>query len=107
MHIGIVGGLDRNQPQLLELARRAGHEVEFHTGITGGRGFLTLGALVRRADFVIVVMEVNSHGGVQLTRKLCAQHGKPSTVLRTCSRARFSQLLDAIATRTDGVRQAG
>ena len=107
MRIGIVGGLDRNQPQLLELAHRAGHEVEFHTGITGGRGIVTLGSLVRRSDLIVMVMEVNSHAGVQVTRKLCNQQGTPSMVLRTCTQSRFSQLLDAIATHREHVRKAG
>ena len=70
MHIGLVGGLDRSESQYRQLAERAGHSIEWHTGDLAGRGAGTLEALVERADLVIVVTAVNSHGAVWRARKL-------------------------------------
>lgn len=93
MRIGIVGGVGRNQPQLYELAARAGHVLEAHDGDVGGRGAVTLAALVRRADLVVIAMEVNSHGAVRLARRLCKRSGTAALVLRTASPARVAEIL--------------
>ncbi|MCC6524334.1 MAG: DUF2325 domain-containing protein [Polyangiaceae bacterium] len=97
MRIGIVGGVGRNQPQLYELAARAGHVLEVHDGDVGGRGAVALAALVRRADLVVIAMEVNSHGAVRLARRLCKSSGTAALVLRTASPARVAELLTGAA----------
>ncbi len=92
MHIGIVGGLDRAEPLLLRIAAAAGHSVEFHTGRTNSRGTEQLDALVERAELVVVVTDINSHGGVQLARRLAARRGRPIVILRRLGAARFAEL---------------
>jgi hypothetical protein len=93
MHIGIVGGLDRAVPLLERIAAAAGHSVEFHTGRTDdSRGTSQIDALVDRAELVIVLTEINSHGGVQLARRLAARRGRRVVILRRLGAARFAEL---------------
>lgn len=93
MRIACIGGLDRTEGQLESLAHRAGHSLEFHAGHTGGNGAMQLRAAIRRADFVLIVTDVNSHGAVLLAKRLCRQAGRPYLVQRRCGRARFQELL--------------
>ncbi|WP_437548971.1 DUF2325 domain-containing protein [Sorangium sp. So ce448] len=99
MRITWIGGLDRNQAQLERMALQAGHHLEFHTGNTGGRGASELRAAIERADLVIVLTDVNSHGGVLLAKKLCQKLGRAAFMARRIGASRFQQLLDALAQR--------
>lgn len=101
MRITWIGGLDRIEAKLEQMAAQAGHRLEFHTGVTGGRGAEELRAAIERADLVIIVTDVNSHGGVLLARKLCRQLGRAALVVRRCGISRFQQLLDAMALRDE------
>lgn len=101
MRITWIGGLDRNQAQLERMAAQAGHRLEFHTGNTGGRGASELRAAIERADLVILLTDVNSHGGVLLAKKICRQVGRAALMIRRCGAARFQQLLEAIAQRDE------
>jgi hypothetical protein len=92
MHIGIVGGLDRAEPLLSRIAAAAGHTLELHSGRTNARGTAQLDALVERCQLVLVVTDINSHGGVQLTRRLAASRGRPLIILRRLGAARFAEL---------------
>jgi hypothetical protein len=94
MHIGVIGGLDRNAPHYAEAARAEGHSVEWHRGILAGRGGEALSALVERSDLIVIITEVNSHAGVLAARKLARQFGKQSVLLRKLGAARFKALLD-------------
>ncbi|HMJ12118.1 MAG TPA: DUF2325 domain-containing protein [Polyangiaceae bacterium] len=93
MHIAWIGGLDRSEGQLEALARDAGHTLEFHSGHTGGHGAAQLRTVVSRADFVLILTDVNSHGGVLLAKRLCRRANQPVLLLRRCGRARFVALL--------------
>lgn len=101
MRIAWIGGLDRNEAQLKRMAAQAGHRLDFHKGDTGGRGASELRAMVERADLVIVLTDVNSHGGVQLARRLCQRLGRGALVVRRCGATQFQRLLDAIAARDE------
>ena len=93
MHIGLVGGLDRSETQYRQLAERAGHSIEWHTGDLAGRGAGTLESLVERADVLIVVTAVNSHGAVWRARKLAKLRHKRLLLLARCGASRFAALL--------------
>jgi hypothetical protein len=97
MNIGVVGGVQRKEPKLAQVAAERGYGFEFHGGHVDGRGALALAALVERAGFVVIAMEVNSHGAVQMTKKLCQRLGRPYVVTRSCSPSRFAQLLADLA----------
>ena len=96
MHIGWVGGLDRSDSTFEQLAAAAGHKLEFHNGDVRGNGFKALRGLVKRSRFVIILTTINSHQGVQLTKRLAHKHNCPSIVMQRCGQSRFRQLLTAI-----------
>ncbi len=96
MHVGIVGGLSRTARLWERAAMDLGHSIECHDGRTNARGTESLEALVERSDFVVVITDVNSHGGVQITRKLAVQRGRPHVLVR---RLRPAKLAELIATR--------
>lgn len=101
MRIAWIGGLDRNEMALKRMATQAGHHLDFHKGDTGGRGAEALRSAVERADFVIILTDVNSHGGVQLARRMAHKLGRGALVVRRCGVAQFQRLLDALSTRDE------
>ncbi len=101
MRIGWIGGLTRNESQISRMAEWAGHTLEFHSGDMSGSGADQLRRLVERVDFVVLVTEINSHGAVILTKKLCHRLGRGSLVMRSCGTSRFQALLDALAIRNE------
>lgn len=96
MRITFIGGLDRNEQDLITIAARSGHVVELHKGHMQGRGAEKLASAISRADFVILVTDVNSHGAVQLARRICQRHGLSPLIVRRCGAARFAQICDAL-----------
>jgi hypothetical protein len=96
MRIGWVGGVQRYEVKLGQLAAAAGHKLEYHGGDVGGRGAQALEGLVERCQIIVIVTETNSHGAVLLARKLARQRGRGTLLLRKSGIARFTQLLDAI-----------
>jgi len=106
MRIAWIGGLDRNEMQLKRMAAQAGHHLDFHKGDTGGRGAAALRSTVERADLVIILTDVNSHGGVQLARRLCQRLGRGVLVVRRCGASQFQRLLDALASRDERMMAA-
>jgi hypothetical protein len=93
MHIGLVGGLDRSEPNYELIARREGHTFEQHRGVMGGRGSRSLQALVERCDVVIIVTAVNSHGAVASARRLARSRPGACLLVDRCGLSRFAQLL--------------
>ncbi|HEY4122956.1 MAG TPA: DUF2325 domain-containing protein [Byssovorax sp.] len=96
MHIGWVGGVERNEGDLVRMAKGAGHDLTFHAGKLAGRGGQDLKSLVERADLVIILTDVNSHGGVIAAKRLARQYGKGTVVTRRLGAARFAAFLDAL-----------
>lgn len=96
MHIGIVGGLCRAEMDLSRVARRAGHEVEFHDGHLRGPGSSALEGLIGRSDVVVVVTEVNSHAAMHRTKELLRKSGRRAVFVHKASKSRLQQLLDQL-----------
>jgi hypothetical protein len=104
MRIGIVGGIERSEGSLRDLAEEFGHQLDFHGGHLAGRGSLNLGELVRRVELLIILTDVNSHGAVQLARRLARQQRVPLLLLRRCGPARFGEILRNLGSaKTDAV----
>ncbi|MEO7112667.1 MAG: DUF2325 domain-containing protein [Polyangiaceae bacterium] len=99
MRVLLVGGLDRNEAQLVALAASNGHELELHTGDVGGRGAEALTHKIERATLVVIVTEVNSHGGVLLAKKIVRRFGKASLIVRKMGASKLQGLFDAIEAR--------
>ncbi len=107
MHIGLVGGLDRSEAQYRQLAERAGHSIEWHTGDLAGRGAGTLESMIERSDLVIVVTAVNSHGAVWRARKLAKLRGKRLLLLARCGVSRFGALLSELSSPAGAWKRIG
>ena len=97
MLFGVIGGLDRDAPRLISLARAAGHEVEVHTGIMSPRRVEGLRSLVSRVDLVLVLTDVNSHGAVQMARRLARSHQRPLHLMRRFGTTQFAAFLRGAA----------
>jgi len=93
MHIGLIGGVDRSAHHYSEMAKAEGHTVECHTGHLAGRGSDSLASLVARSDLIIVITDVNSHGGMWSARKLARSRGRRCVLVRRMGISRFRELL--------------
>jgi hypothetical protein len=93
MHICWVGGIDRSAELLERTAREAGHTLEAHTGRVGGRGGQRLAGSIERADLVIIVVEVNSHGGALQAKEMARRSGRPSVMIRKPSVSALQRVL--------------
>ena len=100
MRIAIIGGRYRNETQLVRTARAMGHELEFEEGHTHGRHVDGIRAAVTRADLVVIVTDVNSHGGVQVAKRVARQVDRPTLIIRNFGVARLSRLLEAFERRS-------
>jgi hypothetical protein len=96
MRIAMVGGIERTEAQMIELGRRAGHDIELHSGHMAGGGSKSLARLIERADAVLILTDVNSHGAVHLARKLARKRGLLTWMVRRCGAARFDEILQEI-----------
>jgi len=101
MHIGLIGGLDRGVQHYQGVAARGGHTVECHTGHLAGRGVETLAAIIERSDLVVVITDVNSHGGMWSARKLAKARGRRCVLMRRMGSSRFRALLDELGEGED------
>jgi hypothetical protein len=107
LRIGIIGGVERSEPAYRELAEAAGHVLAFHSGHVTGRGSAALADLVRSADFLIVVTDVNSHGAVQLARRLARRNRVALVLQRRFRPGRFAALLAELGARPQAEAQGG
>lgn len=87
------------ESKLEQMAAGAGHTIEFHTGNTNGRGSDELRRMIERSELVIVLTDVNSHGGVQQARKVAGKLGRGVLLARKLGASRFKQLLEALSRR--------
>jgi hypothetical protein len=96
MRLAIIGGVERQETRLIDLARARGHVLEFHGGHTAGRGADTLRAVVERAERVVVITGINSHPAVLLARKTARSLGKEATLVNNLGMSSFRRLLDSL-----------
>jgi len=93
MHIGLIGGIERGTHHYESLAAAGGHTVEVHSGHLAGRGVHTLAAIVDRADLIVVITDVNSHGGMWSARRMARARGRRCVLVRRMGPSRFRALL--------------
>lgn len=96
MHIGLIGGVERGSHHYEHLAAENGHSVEIHSGHLAGRGVDTLAAIVERADIVVIITDVNSHGGMWTARRLAKARGRRCLLVRRMGPSRFRALVAEI-----------
>jgi hypothetical protein len=96
MNIVLIGGVERRETDLLAIARRAGHHLEYHSGHVGGRGASGLQSLIERADLVIFQTAINSHGSMYLAKRAAQKFGKAFIVVRNCGPAKLQAMLEGL-----------
>jgi len=96
MIIALVGGLDRNESRYVKIASGSGHKLESHTGRTGGRASEELRRLIDRASLVIIQITINSHGGVQLAKRIAKKNKKPAVLIPRLGQEGFRKLLEKV-----------
>jgi len=101
-HILWVGGLDRAYRHLESFAARLGHTLEVHDGKTHGRGVEELARRVARADVVVIVVEVNSHGAALLAKSLARREGTPAVTVRKGSVSVLQRVIAWLDARAEG-----
>ncbi|UJR81762.1 DUF2325 domain-containing protein [Sandaracinus amylolyticus] len=96
MRLALIGGISRSADSYRKLAGSMGHALEVHDGEVGGRGSVGLRSVIARADVVLVLTDVNSHGAVGIARREAREAGKPAVLLRRCGLARLRALLETL-----------
>lgn len=94
MRIAIIGGHDRSGTSLAQVARRCGHELEFHPGHVAGRGSDEIRAIVGRAELVLVLTDLNSHGAVHVARKAAQKLGRDLVLMKRVGLKNLAKLLE-------------
>jgi hypothetical protein len=103
MRIAIIGGVERAEQHYERVARAHGHEVDFNPGHIGGRGTHGIAQAIDKADVVILVTDVNSHGAVRFTRAHMRARGRSPILMRGIGISRFEALLTELATPSANV----
>ncbi len=96
MRIAIIGGVERAEQHYERVAREHGHEVDFNPGHIGGRGTHGIAQAIDKADVVIVVTDVNSHGAVRFARAHMRSRGRSPILMRGIGISRFEALLSEL-----------
>lgn len=96
MRITLIGGVERNERSLADIAASLGHRLEFHGGHMKGRGVEEMERQIHRADVVIVATNVNSHGAMHMARRLARRRDLPFILATSCNPTRFRELLASL-----------
>jgi hypothetical protein len=99
MRIAVIGGREKNETELVRIAKTAGYELEIHDGHVAGRGADTIRVAVARADVAVIVSDINSHGAVSIAKRTARQFHVPTLVLHKFSGARLRGLIAALNLR--------
>jgi hypothetical protein len=94
MRIAIVGGAERIEARLRDLAEAAGHELDFHPGHMSGPASDRLRALVERCDLLVIITEINSHAAVLHARSLARKSGRPVRLVRRLGTSQLRGLMN-------------
>ncbi len=98
--IVVLGGAERLAASLVATAEQRGHRLEYHHGHPNARGLSTLLGAMSRADVVVIVTGVNSHGAVHFARDHVRKNGIASLIAKSFGTAHLSRLLDALEHRS-------
>ena len=82
LKVAVIGGLTRATDQWKRAGAALGVELEHHDGQSAGRRAGDIASIVRRADVVLIITDLNSHNGVAQARRGALAHGRPHLLLR-------------------------
>jgi hypothetical protein len=94
MRIAVVGGVERMESRLVDIADRAGHQLEFHHGHMSGPASHRLQNLVERSDIIVIVTDVNSHAAVTHARELARRAQRPVRLVRRFGTSQLKAFLN-------------
>ncbi len=100
LHVAFVGGVECVDRQLVALGYELGIEVEVHHGHMKSQGKQRLVSLIARADAIVLVTGVNSHGAVGVAKREAAKAGVAVRYLKFCGSATARAVLSELATST-------
>lgn len=73
--IAIVGGAEKTMPEYRCVVQELGGEYLYHDGRTGN-GADRLRRVICRADVVVCITSINSHGAMKMAKSFCKRKGK-------------------------------
>ncbi len=82
IRVAVVGGLTRATDQWSDAGRALGVQLEHHDGRVHGRRADDLESMVRRADVVVIITDLNSHNGVTIARRAAVHAALPHRLVR-------------------------
>jgi hypothetical protein len=81
MHVAVIGGLDRLEPEYRRTIHDLGADFLFHNGdCSNGRHVLK--NVVCKADIILFITSINSHGALKVVKATCKKTGKQFKVVR-------------------------
>lgn len=92
-----VGGIQRSMRKLETAATEAGHVLEVHSGDVRNRGADELAHRVERCDVVVIVVEMNSHGGALHAKAVARRCGRPAIIIRKSSVSALQRVMGDLA----------
>ena len=97
LHVAFVGGVACVERQIIALGEELGIEVEVHQGQVRSQSKERLVALVARANVLVLVTGVNSHGAVGIAKREAAKTGAEVRIVKFCGSSRARALLTELA----------
>ena len=81
LRVAVVGGLDRMEPEYRKIIRELGADFLFHNGnCSSGRHVLK--NMICKADIILFITSVNSHGALRIVKATCKKTGKQFRTVR-------------------------
>jgi hypothetical protein len=96
MRVAVIGGLDRLEPEYRKTIHDLGADFLFHNGnCSNGRHILK--NVVCKADIVLFITSINSHGALKVVKATCKKTGKQFNVVRYPSASSIYKTLSKVA----------
>ena len=97
LRVAFVGGVECVDRQLLALGEELGIAIEVHQGHMKSQSRQRLVSLIARANLLVLVTGVNSHGAVSVAKREAERAGTPIRILKFCGSTRARSLLSELA----------
>ena len=95
MRVAVIGGLDRLEPEYRKTIHDLGADFLFHNGdCSNGRHVLK--NVVCKANIILFITSINSHGALKVVKATCKKTGKQFNVVRHPSASSVYKTLSEI-----------
>jgi len=96
MRVAVIGGLDRLEPEYRKTIHDLGADFIFHNG-NCANGQHVLKNVVCKANIILFITSINSHGALKIVKATCKKTGKHFNVVRHPSAGSVYKTLVEIA----------